>query len=294
MIVVRSLVDNNLLDSSISESTLPQWVEGTSYAAGTQVQDEHREYTALLASQGEKPAENPKVWLLDGASNRWACVDYGVATASEADGKIWIDVSASWCNRLSLFDVRAATVEWKIFEKLEDGTEVEREGGSESLVYDNVTNAWEYVHAPVELHKQYSVDIPTYPSARLRVTLTRPEAKVRLGFAHVGQSQDLGTTVFQLNLEDVDYTQITGTAGLLVPGEQYTRLTASVRAPETAMSIYHDRLKALKGQVAVFELVSNNAPQYGVWRVLGVLQKHALLWTKKNNVRESVTIIGRM
>ena len=89
MIILDRLytTDTNLTDSNLLENDAPEWAIGTTYAAGDEVivAEFHRVYvSAIDGNVGTKPLEggDPLVWILKGATNKWAAFDDLVANRS--------------------------------------------------------------------------------------------------------------------------------------------------------------------------------------------------------------------
>lgn len=118
MIILDRLytTEANLTGSNLVENDAPEWDVATTYAAGDEVivSEFHRVYVSAINSNlGTKPLEggDPAVWILKGATNKWAPFDDLVANrASNADTITYQFTVQSKVTSVAFFGLQADSI----------------------------------------------------------------------------------------------------------------------------------------------------------------------------------------
>lgn len=176
--------------------TETEWTPGT-YATGDQryVGTDLYEVTASPSTADDPitgEAKEPKTWVKIGKINRWRMFSEFVAEQTVHPSPLVVEIATlPKANAVALFGVSAGNVEVVAYS---GGTETARVSKPLTNVFE-VTNWYEYFFQPIErVEEGVILDLPSYGTDRLVITLTADGTPVALGKLVVGEAVKLGTT----------------------------------------------------------------------------------------------------
>lgn len=197
MKVIKSIVttDAILTSSNILENEYSTWVSGTSYAASARVIYQHKIYERVIAGAGTTPPDIDQVnWLYISYTNRWRMFDNVISNTSSRVGGITFTLTPSQSvDSLILLNVNAASVR------------VVMNDSVSGVVYDktvilsgndSVTDYYSYFFNSVSEKKTTAtfLDIPSYPTATITVTISSGSALAEVGEVVYGMKTIVGRT----------------------------------------------------------------------------------------------------
>jgi hypothetical protein len=223
MKILRPLevTDARLSAINLVEDELPVYDPSAPYTAGERVQvgaGVHRRYEALIDVTGKYPPDHiggdTPAWLELGATNPWAMFDNQVATATEgaaawtAGGGRGIQFEiqpGQIANAVALLNVYAASVRVEVLDP------------SEGVVYDatrsltsalGITDWYSWFFEPIErMSDVVFLDLPSYGTAQVRVSLHEPTGNARCGLAVLGSQKEIGGTHWGASVGITDYSR---------------------------------------------------------------------------------------
>ena len=202
-----TITDAMLISSTAPETDHPAWSAATTYALAARVilTSTHRIYESLQAANLNKPpASNPTWWLDVAPTNRWACFDQRVNTATGLASPLTITLAAGYANALALLGL----VGDQALVTVTDGP-----GGA--LVYSRTVQLdgtllvdwYQYFFEPrLQLAELALVDLPPYVDARITASITGVAA-VACSTLVVGAAYTLGDTRYGAKLNIIDYSR---------------------------------------------------------------------------------------
>ena len=197
--VIKSIgvTDAMLVNTSLPENDYAEWAAPTTYAAGARVilAGAHKVYESIQAGNvGNAPATAADWWVEVGPTNRWKAFDlsntsqtvtgvsdfYDLTPGQAANAVALINISGLLTIRLTLTDP-----DWGVvYDKTADVAPTI----SESSWY-----AW-FFEPRKPITDFIATDLPSYPNATLRVTLTS-SAQGNVGAIVIGSLRTIGRTV---------------------------------------------------------------------------------------------------
>lgn len=202
--------DSNMLYSNVDEDDAPLWDDGTAYELAEEVMINHIVYKAASANTNKDPREeaNRAIWPIVGATNRWRMFDMTRGTEIQTTGEdeIVVVIKANQLySSLALFGLSAEDIRVEIID------------GSNGVVYDEsftlssntgITYFFEWFYTPPQRKNQFvTFDLPYYPNADIRVTISNPGNLVRVGKLVIGFAKDLGCTSYGTNVRFIDFSR---------------------------------------------------------------------------------------
>jgi len=174
-----------------------EWSSGTTYGSGDHVMvttsEPHKIYESLQAGNTNKPpAANPTWWQDQGGTNRWKMFDEFLDTQSEKLTSIVVEVDASNCDRVMLFNMDATAVS---LELTDNGTS----SVVQTLNFDLLGNDGAYQPSLIS-------GIYIYADATLKITITKTGGTAKCGLCRVGWSTYIGATKYGISPGFVDYS----------------------------------------------------------------------------------------
>lgn len=200
MKIVQPITINDaaLLSTNVSETLYPPYDAGYSFALGDRVSvigaDLHQVYESLQAGNvGHTPADSPAWWIYVSATNPWLMFDLSVTSQTENPDSIDVSIQATGRNPcLALLNVSAASAQVQMVDEI-DGTVYDE---TFSLVSDSGIDDWySYFFEPVVRLTDLTVlDMPSYASPIVNVTLTGTDETVKCGALLLGPPTNVGDT----------------------------------------------------------------------------------------------------
>lgn len=212
MIRPIAITDTNLVSSTVLEDDAPLWYDETSYTTGDEVMLEHVLYKAAANNTDKDPRleENRTIWPIMGVTNRWRMFDMtrGSEIQTTAADEIIVVISLTQLySAVALFGLEARTVKIEVID------------GSNGVVYTKnvntisnvgVNNFFDWFYGYEQRNRASQVvdlDVPYYPGAQLRVTITRTGGVAKVGKLVCGRAVDLGCTSFGTELRYIDFSR---------------------------------------------------------------------------------------
>ena len=197
MKVIKSIVttDAILTSSNILENEYSTWVSGTSYAALARVIYQHKIYERVIAGAGTTTPDIDQVnWLYISYTNRWRMFDNIISNTSSRVGGITFTLTPNQpVDSLILLNVNAASVRVVMNDSV-DGIVYDRTvvlSGKESVV-----DYYSYFFNNIAEKKTTAtfLDIPSYPTATITVTISSGSNLVEVGEVIYGTMTVVGRT----------------------------------------------------------------------------------------------------
>lgn len=197
--VIKSVTvtDAMLTGTSVPENDYAAWSAGATYTAGDRiiVVADHKIYESLVSGNiGHVPASSPAYWVEVSPTNRWKLFDLSNTTQTVVDTADYYEITpGAAVNSVALINIQGIT---SVRIRLTDPVF--------GVVYDKTTNllpaisesswyAWffESREAPVQF---IALDLPSYPTATLRVDVTADSVGY-IGVLAFGYTRQLGRGV---------------------------------------------------------------------------------------------------
>lgn len=156
--------------------TAAAWNRATTYTEGQKVLFQNRVYEALKTTTNERPDRFSLSWLDLGANNRWRMFDDKVGSYTESSNAVIIEMTPGIINAVSLLNIANVKT---ITVRLTDGIDGEVYNKTVRLYSpENVGDWWSYFFEDIIVKTSvFSLDLPTYRSATLRVVITPVDGK---------------------------------------------------------------------------------------------------------------------
>ena len=192
---IATISDAMLISSNAPETDQPEYAAGTSYALGAFVQRSvagvHRVYKSAVASNlGNTPELSTTQWIDQGPTNRWACFDQVIGTATALASPLTITIAPGQVDALALLELVGSSVTVTMTSASESGATVYSR--TVSLDATVVLDYYDYFFADYEQRTTVVLtDLPPYGDGQITITLTGPDT-VKLGMLAVGKQIDIG------------------------------------------------------------------------------------------------------
>lgn len=234
-----------ILTSNVPE-TLPEYSPAATYSLGQQVRDAaaNRAYQSVVSANIGHALTDPSKWLDLGPTNRWAMFDQVNGTATTAAGGI--DVTLALTGRadgLALIDVVGQQVQVTV-----TAGGVTLYDQVTSLVADSGITTWyDWFTEPIARNTVFdtsALPLNVNPTVRIQVT-DSSGAAVSIGSLVIGQTFDLGTTIFPAKSGIRDYSRIEADAFgnyTIVPRAFSRRQTVKTAVDAAKVDIVQDYL----------------------------------------------------
>mgnify|MGYP003643649008 CR=1 FL=1 len=216
VLIPFTVIDSNLIASSIAEDDHPVWSSVTSYIVGDLVISTvtHRIYEALQASTNVDPTTDvadPPYWLNIGATNRWKAFDQKISdpvTVADGVNTITYQLGAFGVpsNSITLFGLKGRITSLVA----SDATDGEVYNEQISLIDNALVNDWfTYFFEPARVKSEAIFEgIPPYANATYDIaveddTINEPQ----LGQIVLGQEYTLGNTGYGTSVSIEDFSR---------------------------------------------------------------------------------------
>ncbi|MCV2359627.1 hypothetical protein LNV08_11670 [Paucibacter sp. TC2R-5] len=273
-----AVTDAILVSSTAPENDYPAWGAGTAYALGARVilASTHRIYESLQAANtGHAPDSNATWWLDVGPTNRWACFDQQISTATVLASPLNVTLAPGYVNSVALLALvgGAATV------TVTDGPggatvynqTVQLDG---TLIADWYQYVWEAFNPLTEL---VLTDLPPYINARVIVSITGG-GSVACGGLVVGTVYELGDTRPGARIGVIDYSRKdTDAFGIttFVKRAYSKRMSVSLSLPTAQVSKVQQLIGALRATPCVW--IGSPGAQYQALIVFGFYRDFSIV-----------------
>lgn len=198
-----------LTSSNVSENDYSAYNAGTSYDTGDRVivlDGYHRVYESLEDSNvGNYPPTNLTKWLDISATNRWKLFDGSVDNLTVNSGSIEIELTPdTLVNAIAFFNLSASTVQIIIDSSLEGEVYNEEFDLSNN---DGVHDWYDYFYEPtIKTSDLFITGLPAYGDATITITIDNGSDDAYCGQICIGNSINLGNTLFNSTLSINDYS----------------------------------------------------------------------------------------
>lgn len=200
------ITDAMLVSSNAPETDYAAYAAGTTYALGACVirTGTHRIYESLAASNiGNTPELSPLKWLDIGPTNRWACFDRVIGTATALAGSLTLVLAPQKIDALALLELVGASVTVSITSASMGGATVYSR--TVSLDAAVILDYYDYCFAPIlQQTGVVLTDLPPYADANITVALAG--SQVALGLLSVGMAASLGSAQYGATSGITDYS----------------------------------------------------------------------------------------
>lgn len=264
MAPVLSVADDEFISTTAVSETHPEWDAGTSYDAGDRVivADRNRIYeSAQDGNTGNDPrtdgganTDPPTWWIMIGATNPWAALDFSAANASTGTGSLeWVIEPAERVQVVGLFKVQAQAV--SVTATLGSATKAVT---ATMVDYGGITDwhTWTFV-GPRPLTRHVFTDVPWFgPGTRYTITADAGAGNdVSLGEIAMGPRIQIGNAAWGTRL-----TRASGSVwtfdkyqqGTVTPGFKRRRMTAQVKVIQADLNYVLDQLDAYDDTPCMF------------------------------------------
>lgn len=206
----QSVTDATLTSSSVTEADYPVWNAATAYILGDRVirtTGVHKIFERIIAGTTATPPENDSTnWLDIGATNRWKMFDSAVGSQTTKSDSIVVTITPGMVvNAVALLNVVAQTVRVKMTDTI-DG--VVYDSTVEMLDNSLITDWWHYFFEPIVRRQDVVfLDIPSYGTASIEITITNTGNTAACGVAVLGVAQTIGDTMMGASVGIRDYSR---------------------------------------------------------------------------------------
>lgn len=252
------ITDLNLMSSNVPETDWPVWDNATMYVITDTVMIDHIVYRAAEANTNKDPrlVENRVTWPILGMTNRWKMFDMTrgseIQTTNPDSIEVTIEMSGLYSS-LALFGVSAENVRVEIID------------GSNGVVYDHtfslstvsgITYYFQWFYMPPARKSQFvTTDLPYYPGADIRITISSPGNTVKVGKLVLGYAKELGCTAYGTNVRFIDFSRRDrDDFGNLVtvPRRKISERTFQVKVDSDKLAQVEETIKGLDTTPTVF------------------------------------------
>lgn len=199
-----SITESMLVSSSVPETDYAAWSAVTAYTAGQRVIYAHAIWERLAnGTTSTAPNADAVNWVRVGPTNRWACFDQAVGTATSAAGNITFAISPGLVHGLALLDLSADSVQVQMTVA---GNVVYSKTISAVALTLDADNWFDWFANSIERRRVVTVtDLPLYGNGVITVTITGA-GTVSLGTCVVGMVHDIGEVLAGATVGITDYS----------------------------------------------------------------------------------------
>lgn len=270
-VIPRTVItDAMLVSSSVPENDYAVYAAGTTYAIGARVirTTTHRIYESIAASNlGNTPETTLGVkWIDIAPTNRWACFDGVVGTATSAASPLSMVIAPGQVNSLTLLELVGTSCTIEMTSASEGGAVVySKSVGLDATV---ILDYDEYFFEPFEQRTALVLmDLPLYSDGVITVTLTGP-GTAEIGVFHVGTSIDIGDAQYGAKVGIESYSEKTRDAygNLLVLKRENSQQPAfTLSMTKAQFNRVYRKMRALDSVLCMWIGVDDEAYSEGFW-----------------------------
>jgi hypothetical protein len=189
--------------------TYAEYAGGTTYSLGDKVisTTTHHEYESLANSNLGNALTDATKWLDLGSNNRWRMFDQLNSSLTIRDEQIDVTVDINGrADGIAILNVLAATIQIIV---TADAIEVYNE--TFDMVSDSgVDNWYEYFFEPIVRKSNLIVtDLPNVADPQIQIIIDNATGSTEVGTVVIGQSKDLGMTIYGARTGIQDYSRKT-------------------------------------------------------------------------------------
>lgn len=249
--------DSYLVASTVPETDYAEWSSSTSYVIGDKVirTSLHKVFEAVGPSTGSIPESSPTVWLEIAPTNRWACFDQKIGTATTQLGGFSYTLRQSLVTGLALVSVVAGYAK------------ITMTDDTAGVVYDkliplvdlsSIVDWYSYFYGVVKRKDTLVLtDLPSYRFAQLMVELIDDAGSTSsLGALVTGQVISIGKSVeLGASSKIVDYsrTEFDDFGNLSIVKRAYSkRLSMDVWLPASEVDFIQSLVASLRATPLIF------------------------------------------
>jgi hypothetical protein len=269
----------NLTSSTAAESLNAAWVIGTTYAVGTSVTYNHRDYQSLQAANVGKQPDTQAAWWVDlGPSNKWAMFDFERNTATVGASPLTaVVVPGKRVNALALFGLKADSVTITMV-----SASVTVYTKTVQLFSRNTATWSDYFFGELVYRESvFLFDLPPFSGASITVTLTRASGSSECQSMVIGQAVDLGFAQYGAQTDILDFSNIVRDAfgnATLVRRKNVPKMSLSVTMNKATVNKARKLREDLAAQPAVWVGIDNDTDGYfDSLAVLGIFRRFAIV-----------------
>lgn len=257
MQIIRPLtVTDAILTSNVAEDDGAVYSALATYALAEIVIDAvaHQKYESLIASNTGNPLTDAAKWLALGATNRWRMFDQSIGTLTTKSTAIDVTIAASGrVDGLALFALDAETVQ-VVMTSATLGVQYDQ---THSLRSESGVDSWyEYFSEEViYLTELVLADLPLASNVTVQAIISTAAGPVEVGTMVVGQTRDLGASVYGARGGIVDYSRKTTDAfgsTTLVERAYAKRVSFRVSVEAGAVDAVHNLLAEYRATPVVW------------------------------------------
>lgn len=208
-----TITDSVLTSSNVPEDDYDAWSSGTTYSLGDRVivVSVHKVYeSAINSNTGNDPTTDDGTnWIEVGATNRWKAFDQKLSDPVQQENSIsyTFTTTQSIVNSVAFFALAADTVQITV-----------TPSGAGSPVYDetyqlldttSIIDWYTYFFDPADTKERelLVLDLPSYSSATITITITDTGNTVEVGQIVMGNLISLGRTGYGTTVGIEDYSR---------------------------------------------------------------------------------------
>jgi hypothetical protein len=252
-VITPVTITDAMYTSGPAEADYAAYAAGTTYALAARVirTSTHRVYESLQASNtGHTPESSPTWWADISPTNKWACMDNVVGTATTQASPLAIVIAPGTVNSIALLELVGTSV---TIGMTSGGSSVY--SATVDLDDSSVSDYYEYFFAPfMQRSAVVLTDLPPYANGVITVTLTGG-GTVELGVLKVGLFSDLGNTLASPTAGITDYSAKTTDAygNTTLTQRAYSNRTAvKLLLPKGDFNRIHRKLADLRATPCVW------------------------------------------
>lgn len=211
MKIIRPLtVTDAVLTSNVAEDDGPVWSAGATFALGAIAIDTttHQKYESLIASNTGNPLTDAAKWLALGSTNRWRMFDQSIGTLTTKATAINVTIAVSGrMDGVALFGLDAETVR-VVITSATFGVQYDQ---THNLRSESGVDSWfEYFSEEIIYATELVLaDLPMASNVTAQAVISSAAGPVEVGTMVVGQSRDLGVSVYGARGGIIDYSRKT-------------------------------------------------------------------------------------
>jgi hypothetical protein len=199
-------ITDAILTSNVVEDDGPTYSAMATYALGAIVISSHLKYESLIASNTGNPLSDASKWLALGATNRWAMFDQSGGTLTTKTTPIDVTIAAPGrVDGIALLNLDAEEVHI-VMTSDDYGVQYDE---TFDLLSDSGIQSW-YAYFSEEV--VYATDLvltglPLTSNVDIQVVISSAAGTVSVGTLVIGQTRDLGVTVYGVKGGILDYSR---------------------------------------------------------------------------------------
>lgn len=209
MQIIRPItVTDAILTSNVAEDDGPTYSVAATYALAAIVIEDHLSYESLIADNTGNALTDAAKWLALGATNRWRMFDQSIGTLTTKVTAIDVTIDASGrVDGLAMFGLDAETVQ-VVMTSATLGVQYNQ---THSLRSESGVDSWfEYFTEEIIYSTELVLtDLPLNSDVTVQAVISSAAGPVEVGTMIIGQTRDLGVSVYGARGGIIDYSRKT-------------------------------------------------------------------------------------